>query len=528
MLVIEWRVFLLGPYIFEFPILLDKYSLIFICTVTLISFRVMLFSISYISGDAKLEYFIYIVSLFVLSINFLICVPNLVMLLLGWDGLGLTSYILVIYYQNRKSLGAGMVTALTNRVGDALLILGRAFSIRESVLELSWISYGTWGLVGVCIMVGAITKRAQIPFSAWLPAAIAAPTPVSSLVHSSTLVTAGVYILVRFYRTLREFWFFCPFILFSGIITCGIARVIATFVFDLKKIIALSTLSQLGLIMMSLGMGLCRVTFFHLITHALFKALLFICAGVIIHISNHVQDIRLLGNVWWNVPLVARVFNIANLALCGFPFVAGFYSKDLILERFLMGKYSLCIYLFSLMTICLTAGYSVRLSLYLLWSPRKLQRTAYGDLRKSSHVAIVVLFLGAVIGGALGVWVLSPSFDLIILPLLMKVLGLILVFYLGVHYYGVVTNFIVVKGTFFLGSIWFLRILTIRSTVDKRINLRTLFYYRELSWIEILGGKGVLSTVRSGSKKIQWGQNLSRSQLLSLFRIFFLSLLCLY
>ena len=141
-LVIEWRVFLLGPFIFEFPILLDKYRSIFLITVTVISYRVMLFSVSYISGDKKLEYFIYMVSLFVLSMNFLICVPNLIILLLGWDGLGLTSYILVIYYQNRKSMGAGMVTALTNRIGDAFLILGGALRLSESIVEYSWVSFG--------------------------------------------------------------------------------------------------------------------------------------------------------------------------------------------------------------------------------------------------------------------------------------------------------------------------------------------------------------------------------------------------
>ena len=152
-------------------------------------------------------------------------------------------------------------------------------------------------MIGLFIVLGAITKSAQIPFSAWLPAAIAAPTPVSSLVHSSTLVTAGVYILVRFYRRLREFWFFNPLILLRGVLTCGIASLVANFEYDLKKIIALSTLRQLGLMMMVLGIGLSRVRFFHLITHALFKALLFICAGVIIHASSHNQDVRFLGNI---------------------------------------------------------------------------------------------------------------------------------------------------------------------------------------------------------------------------------------
>lgn len=151
-------------------------------------------------------------------------------------------------------------------------------------------------MVLVCI-VAAITKRAQLPFSAWLPAAIAAPTPVSSLVHSSTLVTAGVYLLVRFYPTLSSFSFFSFFIFYSGVMTCLMASSSALFERDLKKVIALSTLRQLGVIMMGLGLELPMLSFFHLVTHALFKALLFICAGTIIHSKGEVQDVRLMGNV---------------------------------------------------------------------------------------------------------------------------------------------------------------------------------------------------------------------------------------
>lgn len=150
---------------------------------------------------------------------------------------------------------------------------------------------------GVSVMVGAITKRAQVPFSAWLPAAMAAPTPVSSLVHSSTLVTAGVYLLVRFYPSLRVHSYFCYFLFYVGVITCLIARFSALYENDLKKIVALSTLSQLGVIVMALGLGFPMLRFFHLITHALFKALLFVCAGTIIHSMQNNQDIRLMGGL---------------------------------------------------------------------------------------------------------------------------------------------------------------------------------------------------------------------------------------
>lgn len=146
-------------------------------------------------------------------------------------------------------------------------------------------------------MICAMTKRAQIPFSAWLPAAIAAPTPVSSLVHSSTLVTAGVYLLIRFYASLRMFYYFCFFVFFSGVITCFMASLAAIYEYDLKKIIALSTLRQLGVMIIALGLGFPMLAFFHLVTHALFKALLFICAGTIIHSRYNNQDIRFIGDL---------------------------------------------------------------------------------------------------------------------------------------------------------------------------------------------------------------------------------------
>jgi len=179
--------------------------------------------------------------------------------------------------------------------------------------------------------------------------------------------------------------------------------------------------------MMALGIGFPNVAFFHLITHALFKALLFICAGTVLHRNSHVQDIRLLGNVWWSAPFVARSLNVANLALCGFPFLAGFYSKDLILERFLIGVYPGVTYVFSLLTICMTAAYSMRLSLYLLWSPAKLRLVNRVDGRITSHLGIITLLFGAVAGGAFGRSFFLPSLELVTLPVVLKVFGLIMV-----------------------------------------------------------------------------------------------------
>lgn len=202
-----------------------------------------------------------------------------------------------------------------------------------------------------------------MPFSAWLPAAMAAPTPVSSLVHSSTLVTAGVYLLFRFYFSLNFYYYFSYFIFYTGVLTCLMASSSALFENDLKKIIALSTLSQLGVMMIALGLSCPMLAFFHLVTHALFKALLFICAGTIIHYSQRNQDIRLMGRVWLFMPATSTALNVANFALCGFPFIAGFYSKDLIVESFIFINFPVSTAVLTILSVCLTSAYSIRLAI---------------------------------------------------------------------------------------------------------------------------------------------------------------------
>jgi NADH-ubiquinone oxidoreductase chain 5 len=198
-----------------------------------------------------------------------------------------------------------------------------------------------------------------------LPAAIAAPTPVSALVHSSTLVTAGVYLLIRFNVLLENTLLGQAILLISGL-TIFIAGLGANFEFDLKKIIALSTLSQLGLIMRILSIGFYKLAFFHLLTHALFKALLFICAGAIIHNIKNRQDIRTIGGLVNQIPLTAACLNLANLALCGMPFLAGFYSKDLILEIVILSNINIFRFFLYFFSTGLTVCYSFRLVYYTL------------------------------------------------------------------------------------------------------------------------------------------------------------------
>jgi len=316
-------------------LLFDSFSLIFLVRVLLISASVILFSYSYIGASATNRGFHLLVLLFVLSIVSLILRPNLITLILGWDGLGVTSFFLVIFYKSNKSFNAGLLTGLSNRVGDALILISFVAGFRYSRFSLVVFSSERIrpGLAAVLVFVLAIfTKRAQVPFRAWLPAAIAAPTPVSALVHSSTLVTAGVYVLIRVIGILETGPVTC-ILGAAGGVTILIARVSAFLEGDIKKIVALSTLSQLGVIMLRISLGYKGLAFFHLIAHAFFKALLFIATGRLIHNANDYQDLRRGGGQLPSLPLTKRAVVLRKLRLCGFPFFSRFYSKELILEN---------------------------------------------------------------------------------------------------------------------------------------------------------------------------------------------------
>lgn len=414
-LLIEWNIIDFNNINISLPIILDPTSTIFITTVLIIATRVIQFTKTYITNDKTTDRFIILVLLFVLSIIFLIIFPHTILLLLGWDGLGITSFVLVVYYNNAKSLGAGIITALTNRIGDVILLISIALLFNQG----HWIVQNIWEnetvkWIPLLIIIAAITKRAQIPFSRWLPAAIAAPTPVSALVHSSTLVTAGVYLLYRFYPFIRTWKDFKTILIIIATITILIARARAIAECDIKKIIALSTLRQVAIIIFTLSLGLPEIAFFHLITHALFKALLFICAGNIIDIHHHSQDLRQIGNVSTQLPVITTAISIANIALCGAPFLAGFYSKDLIIERMtiLITQKNLIIFLMFVLATILTTAYSTRFTIYTVLSPTTSPSSQYSSENTTQIIRVRVLAILAVIGGAITNWIFTvPSVE---------------------------------------------------------------------------------------------------------------------
>lgn len=515
----EFSLINLGSINVPLAITIDKIRVLFSTIVITITIRVLLFSTSYIQKEKNIEYFTILIILFVLSINILIFIPNLLFLLLGWDGLGLTSYLLVVFYNNSKSIRAGILTALTNRIGDALLIIAVAWALMLGHWNISFSRFNLNILISMIIILAAITKRAQIPFSAWLPAAIAAPTPVSALVHSSTLVTAGVYLIIRFFPTLREFYILKFICFYLGTITCIIARIAAMVENDLKKIIALSTLRQLGIIIIALGIEQPILAFFHLITHALFKALLFICAGDIIHSEINNQDIRLIGNLRETSPVNSIILNTANLSLCGLPFIAGFYSKDRIVETFFITSIPISTRLLIIARICLTAAYTIRVSILTLWRPIKNLNFSQSK-RKFTYLSYLILLIGAITGGALidKIILISnpPS-----LPIFLKLLTLILIIAIATYSY-ININIFYKKINVFITSIWFMTYLSARPINNLTLKLRKQMLYIEATWIEKLSGKGRFNTLRKISKSTQKINQLNLSEIITYFRILLL------
>lgn len=506
---IEWEVVSLNRSMIVMTFLFDWMRLIFMSFVLFIASLVIYYRMEYILGDLNINRFILLVFMFVLSIILLIISPNLIRILLGWDGLGLVSYCLVIYFNNVKSYRAGILTVLSNRIGDVAILLAIAWILNYGRwnyvfhLEYNYLSFEIY-VIGGFLMLAAITKRAQIPFSSWLPAAIAAPTPVSALVHSSTLVTAGVYLLIRFNILLSESNLGNLLLLISGL-TIFISGLGANFEFDLKKIIALSTLSQLGLIMRILSIGFYKLAFFHLLTHALFKALLFMCAGSIIHNMNNRQDIRCIGGLCIHIPITSRCFNVANLALCGMPFLAGFYSKDLILEVVLLSYLNMFSFFLYFVSTGLTVCYSFRLVYYSISGD--LNCRSLNVLNDEAWVmvkGIIGLLFIRVFGGRILNWLIFPTPYMICLPLSIKILTLFVCLiggFLG-YYISLFSLYYVNKSMrfyllrYYLGFIWFIPYIRtygiIKSSLSSGFSFVKIF---DQGWSEFFGRQNLYSNL---------------------------------
>nr|YP_010614346.1 NADH dehydrogenase subunit 5 [Dalbulus maidis]WAS32280.1 NADH dehydrogenase subunit 5 [Dalbulus maidis] len=490
-LMVEWVLLSYNSVSVVYVLYFDFISMIFMFVVFLISSMVLLYSEHYM-GDYNYSSlrFLYLVLLFVFSMFLMVISPNVISILLGWDGLGLVSYSLVIYYNSVKSYLAGMITCLINRLGDIGLLI-----------SVGWlISYGSWTFMFYLgmydyslyflLILSSFTKSAQIPFSSWLPAAMAAPTPVSSLVHSSTLVTAGVYLLLRFFNS---YFIYNHLFLFISMMTMIMSSICASYEFDLSKIIALSTLSQLGLMMSCIFMGYVDLSFFHLLSHAMFKSLLFLCSGIIIHFMGGCQDIRLMGCICLSMPLVSCCFNISNMALCGFPFMSGFYSKDLIIESCSFVSLNFIFMFLFYISLGLTVFYSLRLFYYsILMKFNYFSFLNLGDSIFHMMYSILILCLFSICFGCMYMWIMNLDFNFVLLPVYLKIMILFMVMmglYLGFEFSLLGYYFLPYSVYCLNGSMWFM--YSYSSFFYSAIYLSSKNITFLMHWGEYYGGEGI-------------------------------------
>nr|AWV84401.1 NADH dehydrogenase subunit 5 [Tettigades dumfriesi] len=495
----EWNILSINSCNMFMTLIFDFMSTLFLSTVMFISSVVIMYSGEYMFEDKTINRFIYIVFMFVISMMMLIISPNMVSIIVGWDGLGLVSYCLVIYYQNILSNNAGMLTALMNRIGDVAILMSIAWML----------NFGSWNFYSfidkmemnnmiMLVVLAGFTSSAQIPFSSWLPAAMAAPTPVSALVHSSTLVTAGVYLMIRFSNIIQNMSLINLFMLMS-VMTMIMSGIGANFEFDLKKIIALSTLSQLGIMMTILMFGCPMLSFFHLIIHALFKASLFLCAGMIIHEFKNNQDIRMMGCLCHQMPMTMTLMNIANLSLCGIPFMSGFYSKDLIMESMCFSNINLMIMILMYMGIGLTSFYSMRLSFFLmLTGPNYNSFISLSETLNNMIKSVLVLSVYSIISGSTFMWLMFNQTHILLLSIEAKLMALIFSLFGIWMGYELSMNFNSKTSltSEFLGSMWFMKQV---STFHNQMIMfkNSLLFQKSIDqgWGENYEARGIINLI---------------------------------
>lgn len=395
---------------------IDPISAVMILVITGIGTLIHLFSIGYMSHDERpTKYFSYL-NFFVFNMLLLVLGSNLLIMFIGWEGVGLCSYLLIgFWFSDKEKAAAGMKAFITNRVGDAGLLIGifLIFILTGSLnfTEINSAGLGVdtgWGMISLAclaLFIGATGKSAQIPLYVWLPDAMAGPTPVSALIHAATMVTAGIYMVAR----LNSFFLLAPntmlVIAIIGALTAFFAASMALLQWDIKKVLAYSTVSQLGYMFLALGVGAFGAALFHVMTHAFFKALMFLGSGSVIHAMSEEQDIRKMGGLAKLLPITHITFAMGWLAIIGTPLFSGFFSKDEILwMSFHSPLGSGVLWFIGLITAGMTAFYMTRLMVFTFWGKSRVPKEVHPhESPLSMTLPLMVLAVLSVFGGWLGV-----------------------------------------------------------------------------------------------------------------------------
>ena len=430
----------LTPFIADWGYLLDPLSCVMVLVVTGVGFIIHVYSIGYMGHEGGYYRFFGYMNLFMFSMLTLVLANNLMLVFVGWEGVGLCSYLLIGFYFLKKSASdAGKKAFIVNRVGDTGFLLGVfliattfgtvrftsqglgdpvAFAgISETLaamLDQGRLAFGApvFTAIALLLFIGATGKSAQLPLYVWLPDAMEGPTPVSALIHAATMVTAGVYMVARMNAIYQLAPFAMDVVAVVGALTAIFAASMALVQNDIKKVLAYSTISQLGYMFLALGVGAFAAGIFHLMTHAFFKALLFLAAGSVIHSLSGEQDLRKMGGLWNTIPATSRPFLIATLAITGMPLFAGFFSKDEILGRTFaraatVDRY-LALWVVGLVTAGLTAFYMFRLLFLAFFGLSRVSPEVEHHIHESPKtmtVPLTILAALSIVGG----WFALPA-----------------------------------------------------------------------------------------------------------------------
>lgn len=420
---------------FQIGFLLDRLSALMMCVVSFVSWMVHIYTIGYMRDDPGYQRFFSYISLFTFGMLMLVMSNNFLQLFFGWEMVGLMSYLLIGFWYTRESaITANLKAFIVNRVGDFGFILGIAgvfyffgtldyglvFAKAEQVvLSGKGMLIGqetlipALTLICLCLFVGAMGKSAQIPLHVWLPDSMEGPTPISALIHAATMVTAGVFMIARLSPLFEYSETALNVVLVIGALTCLLMGLVGIVQNDIKRIIAYSTLSQLGYMMTAMGASAYAIGIFHLMTHAFFKALLFLAAGSVIIMMHHEQDIWKMGNLKKYMPITYITMLIGSLALIGFPLFSGFYSKDLIIEAVKLSKLPAGSFAYAIVlgSVFITALYTFRLLFVVFHTHERMNNHIRKHLKESEAVVWVPLVLLAIPSISAGRFFVGPMFN---------------------------------------------------------------------------------------------------------------------